>query len=135
MPPTARRGETNTGTQHRLAGLHGIVRALAVRAKVPEITGATVQDIRQHFIHIRNLRSAAAKRRVFAMCQRLGWEPADDNAADALAAWSYGCALVHPITALQTTPLAHPNVNSAGASLQQAIVQINLGLKASPLNK
>jgi hypothetical protein len=39
------------------------------------------------------------------------------------------------LAALQTTPLAHPNIANAGASLQLAIGHIQTGLKVSPLNK
>jgi hypothetical protein len=39
------------------------------------------------------------------------------------------------LAALQTTPLAHPNIAGAGAALQQAIGHIQTGLKVSPLNK
>jgi hypothetical protein len=38
-------------------------------------------------------------------CRRLGWDFRDDNAADALAIWSYACALIDPQTALKTVPL------------------------------
>jgi len=105
LPPTARRGETNTGAQHRLAGLHGIILAHAVRAGIPEIVRASVQDIRQHFIHHRNLRSIEAKRAVLRMCEMLGWDVADNNCSDALALWSYTAALIDPLTALEVTPL------------------------------
>jgi hypothetical protein len=105
LPPTARFGTTNTATQHRLAGLHGIVRGLAKRAGVPEIISATVPDIRQHFIHHRTLPRVQAKRAVAQTCALLGWAAQDSNCADALALWSYASAMLDPKSALLVTPL------------------------------
>ena len=105
LPPIARRGKTSTGAQHRLAGLHGIVRALACHHDVREVTSANVLDVRQHFIHERTFKREDAKRRVHDTCKMLGWHAADDNCADALALWSYTVALINPLTALRTTPL------------------------------
>ena len=105
LPPIARRGATSTQTQHRLAGLHGVVRAMAHHAAIPEIASANVLDVRAHFISARNLKRDEAKRKVWAMCEMLGWTAADDNAADALALWSYTAGLINPASALKTTPL------------------------------
>lgn len=108
LPPTARRGTTNTQTQHRLAGLHGIVRALAGSHCVPEIASANVQDVRQHFIHKRAQPRDVAKREVMVTCKMLGWTADDTNCGDALALWSYTVALINPASALKTTPLFGP---------------------------
>jgi hypothetical protein len=105
LPPLARRGVTNTQTQHRLAGLHGVVRAMAKHAGIPEIASANVNDVRGHFIQARNLKREEAKRAVYARCQMMGWSAHDDNCADALALWSYTAGLINPASALQTTPL------------------------------
>jgi hypothetical protein len=105
LPPIARRGATSTSTQHRLAGLHGVIRALAMHHRVGEIAGANVQDIRQHFIHDRTLRRDSAKLAVLRTCEMLGWPAADNNCGDALALWSYITALINPVSALRTTPL------------------------------
>jgi crossover junction endodeoxyribonuclease RuvC len=105
LPPTARRGATSTGAQHRLAGLHGIIRALAKHANIPEIIGAHVGDVRQHFIHDRATPRAEAKRAVLHMCKMLGWPAADDDCGDALALWSYTASLYDPAQALAVTPL------------------------------
>jgi hypothetical protein len=105
LPPTARRGMTSTQAQHRLAGLHGIVRALARHAGIAEIVGVNVGDVRAHFIQTRGLRRDEAKRAVLATCGMLGWDAADNNCADALALWSYIGGLINPASALQTTPL------------------------------
>jgi hypothetical protein len=105
LPPTARRGATNTQTQHRLAGLHGIIRALAMHHGVGEIVGVNVQDVRAHFIHDRTLRRDTAKRAVAKTCEMLGWSAQDSNCSDALALWSYTAALINPALGLRTTPM------------------------------
>jgi hypothetical protein len=105
LPPLAKRGFTNTGAQHRLAGLHGVIRGLAQWHGVPEIASATVGDIRGHFIGERGMRRAAAKRRVMEVCRWQGFNPQNDNEGDALALWSYGCALIDPKAGLDVTPL------------------------------
>ncbi len=105
LPPTARLGTTNTGVQHKLAGFHGIVRGLARHAQIPEVISASVLDVRQHFIQERTLKREAAKRAVYERCKMLGWTASDDNAADALALWSYTAGLINPASALATTPL------------------------------
>ena len=105
LPPTARKGMTSTSAQHRLAGLHGVIRALARHAAIPEIVGVNVGDVRAHFIQARGMRRDEAKRAVIATCGMLGWEAADNNCADALALWSYISGLINPVSALQTTPL------------------------------
>jgi hypothetical protein len=105
LPPIARRGTTSTAAQHRLAGLHGVIRALAMEYRVGEIAGANVQDVRMHFIHTRSLRRDAAKRAVLKTCSMLGWSASDTNCGDALALWSYTTALINPALGLRTTPL------------------------------
>ena len=105
LPPTARRGMTSTSAQHRLAGLHGIIRGLARRAKIPQVCSASVLDVRQHFIHTRSLPRDQAKRAVLATCGLLGWPATDTDSCDALALWSYTAALVNPAWAMEVTPL------------------------------
>jgi hypothetical protein len=105
LPPIARRGATSTAAQHRLAGMHGIVRGLARQAKIPEIASASPASVRGHFIGERAAKRERAKQLVVTMCQRQGWIVDDDNCGDALALWSYACALVKPETALRLTPL------------------------------
>ena len=105
LPPIARRGATSTGAQHRLAGLHGIIRGLARAAGIPEIMGANVNSVRQHFIQARYLRRDEAKRAVMVRCKMLGWAPQDNNSADALALWHYAQSLINPAAALAVTPL------------------------------
>ena len=105
LPPSVMQGQTNAAVYERLAGLHGIMRAVLRRAGVAEIAQADVGAVRAHFIGDRSLRRATAKRETIMRCRMLGWPAVDDNAADALALWSFGCSLVDPRLALRVTPM------------------------------
>jgi hypothetical protein len=105
LPPTAKLGHTSAPALDRLAGLNAIVRAVAHRAQVGEIADAAVSDVRGHFIGSRREARAIAKRLTIERCRRLGWSVVNDNEADALALWSYACALIDPKTALDVVPL------------------------------
>jgi hypothetical protein len=108
LPPAAMKGRTSRAVRDRLAGLHGIARAVAYHRGIYRIETATVSDVRAHFLSDRGLRRASAKREVTAVCQRLGWTVANDNEADACALWSYACGLLDPRTALRVSPLFRP---------------------------
>ena len=105
LPPTAMTGETTTAVRDRLGGLHGIMRGVAHRYGVGEISTVSVGAVRSHFIGDRSLRRAAAKREVLYKCQALGWPARDHNAADACAIWHFACSLIKPELALQVSPL------------------------------
>lgn len=52
--------------------------------------------IRKHFIGAGGLKRADAKAGVIDKCRWRGWNPANDDEADALALWDYRCALLDP---------------------------------------
>jgi hypothetical protein len=110
LPPGAMKGHTSRAVRDRLAGLHGIVRAVAHRHGVGEIAEAMVGQIRHHFIGMPHLKRAEAKRVVLERCKALGWDPANDNEGDALALWSFCCATVDPRAALAVVPLFNPKL-------------------------
>ena len=105
LPPEAMKNKTSRQVRDRLAGLHGIIRGVARRKGVGEITEAAVGDVRAHFTGMRGMKRDEAKRSVIDRCQGLGWDVANDNEADACALWSYACALIDPVTALSVVPL------------------------------
>ena len=107
LPPGAKVGYTNASTRDRLAGLHAIVRGVAHIRGGGEIEMAcySVGDIRAHFIGERGLRRAQAKQAIVTRCEQLGWPAVDNNAADALAAWSLACSIVDPAQAIKVSPL------------------------------
>lgn len=113
LPPQAMKGHTSRAVRDRLAGLHGIVRAVAFLRGVYRIETAAVGDVRGHFINDRACKRKEAKRETVEKCRALGWPCDDDNAADALAVWSYMCGLIDPATALQVSPLFNRNLRGA----------------------
>ncbi|TAI66204.1 hypothetical protein CWO89_09540 [Bradyrhizobium sp. Leo170] len=66
---------------------------------------ARVSDVRAHFLGTNRIKRKEAKVLTIDACHRLGWAPADDNAADALALWHYQASLLEPRLAVQTSPL------------------------------
>ena len=115
LPPTVRtkKGATNRAVHERLAGLHGIARAVGHLRGIFRIELVTVSDARAHFIGDRTLTRNMAKQAVIERCRALGWmekDEHDDNAGDALALWSYGRALIKPETALFVSPLFNKNL-------------------------
>jgi len=95
-----------------------IVETVAHLRGAPRIQLANVQDVRRHFTGQRTFSKAidpstgkklssrdAAKAATIAMCRLQGWEVENDDAADAAALWSWGCASLNPRLAPMTTPL------------------------------
>jgi len=104
LPPQAMKGHTSRQVRDRLAGLHGVVRAVACKHNIL-VTAVSVGDIRAHFIGARGQGRNVAKTNVIERCRALGWNVRNDNEADAVALWSYACALIDPKSALQVVPL------------------------------
>lgn len=89
-------------TSHYLVGLLACIRG-TVRARGLPLEVCAISAIRKHFIG-RNLQvrdypglkpahaKAQIKGEVMARCRLLGWEPEDDNAADALALLDFALA-------------------------------------------
>jgi hypothetical protein len=113
LSPTAKAGHTSRNVRDRLAGLHGVVRAVSFLRGCYRIDEVSVGDVRGHFIGERSLKRDAAKRAVMRRCQQLGWSVDDDNQADALALWSYAAALIEPDWGLQLSPLFNKNLRAA----------------------
>lgn len=105
MAPSQMAGKTNAKTARVLLGLPFVVEGVAYLSGVHSIREANVQDVRKHFIGRRTVPNGQAKSVVIAECRRRGYEPADDNEADALALWSYAAAIIAPETGVASTPL------------------------------
>lgn len=105
LAPSIVKGKTNVNTVRRLMGLAAITEGVSYRMGIFTVLEATVQDVRGHFIGRRNLPGDEGKRAVIARCRQLGYEPKDDNAADALAGYDYTCAMRNPKLAALSTPL------------------------------
>jgi hypothetical protein len=105
LAPSIVKGKTNVNTVRRLMGLAALTEGVAYRMGIYTVLEATVADVRQHFIGRRNLPGDEGKRAVAMRCRQLGYEPTDDNAADALALWDYACAMRNPKLAALSTPM------------------------------
>lgn len=94
-------------TSHFLVGLVACVRGCSYNRRV-RIESYNVASIRKHFVggHVTSaayghldpkkrkaVARAAGKNLVMQRCRQLGWDAADDNAADACALWDLACAM------------------------------------------
>jgi hypothetical protein len=104
LPTSFSRGKSNTNTTTLLYGLPAVIGAVAYLKGIYDIRKAETRAVRQHFIGC-NPKRAKAKPMVMRQCRANGWDVADDNEADALAVWSYMCALIEPKLAMAPTPL------------------------------
>lgn len=118
LPPQAMKGETSTAVRDRLAGLHGIVRAVGYLRGCYRIEVVRVGDIRRHFIDDGMLPRDRAKDAVMAKCRALGWQCRNDNEADALALWSYARSMLSPAAALEVSPLFNPKLRARGHGIR-----------------
>lgn len=89
-------------TMIALMQLTGVARAMAKRGGA-EIIMVASQTVRKHFVGAG--RPENPKRAVIERCRLLGWEPEDDNAADAMATWCWGMSSLFPGWAPKGTPL------------------------------
>ena len=101
LPPTALKGETSRATRDRLAGLHGIIRAVAYCRGIYTINEVSVLTVRKHFCGSQN----SSKHSVYEKCRMLGWSVPDMNASDAAATWHFACSLIDPRIGIEVTPL------------------------------
>ena len=101
---------TSEETMLLLRGAIGVVEACAARAGIEDIALFNVQDARKHFVGQRTFPKgkngkSEAKTMVLNMCHTLGIKVQNDNESDAVAGWSYSCALANPRIAHLVTPL------------------------------
>jgi hypothetical protein len=87
-----------------LRGGIAIVELAAAAHQIP-VDWWPVQSARKAVIGRATFPRHTAKREVMKYVRLLGYEPDDDNTADAIVGWLYESALLNPRTALHTTPL------------------------------
>lgn len=109
-PMDPRHMKTNIKTARMLIGMPAIVEGIAHQTGHHSISEVQVQDPRKHLLGYiprreKGGRNDAQKRPVIERLTALGFDPADDNEADAIAGWLYACALVDPAKAQDVTPL------------------------------
>jgi hypothetical protein len=93
--PSHMAGKTNAKTLARLIGMCELTEWIAHRHNYfgRMMSLATVHDIRKHLLGFRPA-SGKAKREVIAAVRAKGFDPKDDNEADAIAGWLYAASLV-----------------------------------------
>lgn len=104
LPPNFTGGNTTLNTSMVLMGLPFLLSGIAYKLGIFNVASARVSDVRTFFLG-GNLKSAEAAKLTLQRCISLGFDPGDDNEADALALWCYQCALVRPELAHKLTPL------------------------------
>jgi Holliday junction resolvasome RuvABC endonuclease subunit len=88
-----------------LIKLIGIAEAVTFNAGVYRPAFAPVNTVRKFFLGDGSLDRDTAKHRTVQRCEALGWAPADDNAADALAIWAWRCSIIDPTFGTTLSPL------------------------------
>lgn len=78
-------GRTSFQTARRLMGLATLVDTLCGLRDVPIAKEADIATIKKHFTGS----GRAKKPDMIRQCHALGWQPNDDNAADAIALWHF----------------------------------------------
>lgn len=87
----------NASTAELLMGLAGTAQAAAYLCGVPIIRQSHVSSVRAFFLPKGSPRGGpAVKQAVIAECRRRGYEPQNDDEADAIAGWEHACSLLYP---------------------------------------
>jgi hypothetical protein len=100
MAPNIMAGRTNANTARTLIGLAGLVEAICQINGIYRVREAKVSDIRRWFVG-GNPRGEIGKKLTIDRLRAMGFDPQDDNAADALALWHYTAAQYDPDLDLQ----------------------------------
>lgn len=90
--PLLRQGpnsKTTIETVQLLMGLTGVACMTAEGRDVGEVEAANNQTVRAHFLGSARGDRKELKAKTIAVCRALGWDPKDDNEADALAVLHY----------------------------------------------
>jgi hypothetical protein len=107
IPGHSKWGQTNAASLEILNGLIAITRAVAFMRSIFDVRTYTVGEVRKYFIGPGGARTKGreAKALIVRKCRLLRWDAKNDNEGDALALWSYACALIDPRTGVKVTPL------------------------------
>lgn len=98
------RWRSSTEANDITTGLIFLARGVLYSRGIFDIRVAQVSAVRNFFIG-GNPERKLAKIRTIGTCKALGWQPDDDNAADALALWAYQASLIDPLYGVKLSPL------------------------------
>lgn len=91
-PTDYKHAASETQIARLLFSLAAVTELAAYKAGVLVVRHVDARDVRKHFLGRANMTRAAAKAGAMTRCKQLGWNPADDNEADALAVLDYARA-------------------------------------------
>lgn len=89
-------GETSRDAALILFGLVFDTHGICHERGIGGVRLVNVEDVRRHFIGTKHGRREELKRRVRAKCREKGWDPIDDNEADALAIFDFARVCLKP---------------------------------------
>lgn len=103
---------TSEDTLALLRGALGILEARASAAGVPQIIGIDIKSARGHLVGQRTFpKGQDAKAATMRAAMALGWEPENNDEADAAAIWALVCAQIDPARAAMMTRAHHAAKN------------------------
>lgn len=115
MPAGGKDGQRNSKIGQALAGQVYIAGMAGFRASL-RVRSALPATVRKHFCG--HGRPKDRKLAVIRACHALGWEPSDDNEADAAAIWHYAKCLYEPAWAPTATPLFRAAAQTEGEPMR-----------------
>lgn len=96
--------KTTMDTAMMLIGMTGVTEAVCHQTGHHRVMTADVHEVRKHLLGYRP-DAGKAKIEVIRKLRSLGFNPADDNEADAIAGWLFATAKLEPRCATNTSPL------------------------------
>lgn len=108
LPSSGMGKKTTHATSTRLISLHRAAGGVATLLGIPRNKRRDVYPQTHRKFFVGTARPENPKQATINRCKEMGWAPQDDNVADALAIWSFGCAELVPETALNMSPLFGP---------------------------
>lgn len=107
VPPSQVQGATNFNTSLITLGVYAIIVGVA-KCKGIDIRRAQIASWRKAVLGSGRLKGVIAKKAASDLCQRLGWQAEDHNAAEAACIWMYGCIQVAPYGVTTLHPALFP---------------------------
>ncbi len=98
----------NADTIRRLNGLPSVIEAVAHNFGVWDIREVETGDLKMYWHGKRNIPREQVKRMTMTKMRTLGYEPADEDAADAISVHRYMAGALDPALRLEASPLFQP---------------------------